>query len=81
MQAKKKGASLMVVGFIIAVYELVLLLASPVIGYHVSPFTVISLTYMDTWTGQAISVIERHVKCTIYCRWIAMAIAVFSFLL
>ena len=35
-QAEKKGASLMVVGLIIAVYQLVSILVSPVVGYHVS---------------------------------------------
>ena len=41
LQAQKKGASLVVVGVIIAVYQLVCMLASPVIGYHVSSFTVV----------------------------------------
>ena len=40
LQAEKKGASLVVAGLIIAVYQLVCMLASPLIGYHVS-FTVV----------------------------------------
>ena len=41
LQAQKKGASLVAAGFIIAVYDLVCLSMSPVIGYHVSSFTVV----------------------------------------
>jgi len=41
LQAQKKGASLVVAGLIIAVYQLVCMLASPLIGYHVRSFTVV----------------------------------------
>jgi len=41
LQEQKKGASLVVVGCIIADYELVCMLMSPLFGYYVSSFTVV----------------------------------------
>ena len=61
----------MVVGFIIAVFELVLMLASPVIGYHVSPFTLISLTYVHIRTQRNRSSGKMYhlilLDCNSYC--------------
>ena len=41
MQAKKKGASLVVSGLIIAVFDLVTMLMSPLIGNHVRFVTLV----------------------------------------
>jgi len=44
LQAKKKGASLVVAGLIIAVFELVMMLMNPLIGNHVRFFKFVLYT-------------------------------------